>query len=598
MSNIRNRTVLYTTASGERIKLSEQNTFISKIANAVYNDIFESAREIDPSLKIDVFLEEFVGDCSDDFIPSSPRLEFTSSPKVAEVVAHIPKTLDNVIRIHDALRRKIAVNAGEVTTILQYALELDPNLKNAPILQGEEIVQINCKTPGEVIEISEPAYVDPEKVYKYFETHSPEIYTIAEESRKTSDDWGKFVFALRNTLRDEIEQRKQAKEQKSKRKRSLLPAKIPHYTFQEGRNSAIAIADPGGWVEVTGEMALMHAKEGDPIQTKLTAGANLDWWDMPASYNNLRDELRTLGVNGVYCFYVAMGMVLQERHITFGLDDLMKVVGWTPQNTRDREEKRRTLYRWLTLFDNLSVHGNRRRVYTDTLNKSIDTTIQSKLFMISELEFPEQSEQQIRLDGSQAPVTVTLTCGPWLERFRGNDKVLEYFGNILKLSGLPTGQAHGEWALSIGMALNQLWRERAYKGAEVNRTGDNNQEVIIYKKPFTRAGLLSMFPPTKFKVDEILKSTDPKRAQNYWDDAIALLTEKTKQTIETKKQISYYKELTGKPLPRQGWQDIWLNQHEFDIRPTGEARADAVEICKTKPQRDAAARRKAAKKKK
>jgi hypothetical protein len=212
--------------------------------------------------------------------------------------------------------------------------------------------------------------------------------------------------------------------------------------------------------------------------------------------------------------------------------------------------------------------------------------------MISELEYPEQSEQQTRLDGSQAPVSATLTCGPWLERFRGNDKMLEYFGNILKLSGLPTGQAHGEWALSIGMALSQLWRERAYKGAQVNRTGDNNQEVIIYNKPFTRAELLSMFPPTKFPVGEILKGTDPKRAQKHWDDAIALLREKDNQTIETKKQISHYKELTGVPLPRQGWQDIWLNQHKFDIRPTGEARADAVEICKAKTKRAAAAKRK------
>ncbi len=181
-----------------------------------------------------------------------------------------------------------------------------------------------------------------------------------DDSFEDTENVIRYFLGYRDILRDEVELRKRAKEQKSKRKRALLPAKLPHYTFQEGRNSAMAIANPDGWVEVTGEMALMHAKEDDPIQTKLTAGANLDWWDMPATYNNLRDELRTLGVSGVYCFYVTMGMVLQERHVTLYYDDLMKILGWTARNATDREEKRRTLYRWHTLFDNLSVHGKRR----------------------------------------------------------------------------------------------------------------------------------------------------------------------------------------------------------------------------------------------
>jgi hypothetical protein len=496
---------------------------------------------------------------------------------------------------HLSTQQLIEILHFEISIHAEY---LDPNLKNVTPLHKWEL---ELESSG-LFAIRKLGASTTESVIEYYKIHSPEVARDIQRAfdPAITDEMTKWL-ALRDAIRDEVNRRRQAKEQKPKRKRTTLPEKLPHYTFQEGRNPAMAIADPDGWIDVTGELSLMYAKEGDPIQTKLTAGANLEWGDMPVTYNNLRDEMRTLGVSGVYCFYVTMGMVLQERHVTLYYDDLMKIMGWTARNAADREEKRRTLYRWHTLFDNLSVHGKRRGGYTDNLtDKPIDTTIQSKLFMISELEYPEQSEQQIRLGGSQAPVSATLTCGPWLERFRGNDKMLEYFGDILKLSGLPTGQAHGEWALSIGMALNQLWRQRAYNGAQVNRTGDTNQEVVVYKEPFTRAELLSKFPPTKFKVDEILKSTDPKRAQKYWDDAIDLLKEKPKQTIETKKQISYYKELTGKPLPRQGWQDIWLNQHKFDIRPTGEARADAVEICKAKTKRVAAAsrKRKTAKKKK
>ena len=489
---------------------------------------------------------------------------------------------------HLSMQQLIEILHFEISLHAEY---IDPNLKNVIPLHKWEL---GIESSGDSSANWELGASTTESVSEYYKIHSPSVSKYIQRAfdPAITDEMTQWLV-LRDALRDEVNRRRQARDQKPKRKRAIPPEKLPHYTFQEGRNPAMAIADPDGWIDVTGELSLMYAKEDDPIQTKLTAGANLNWGGMPATYSNLRDELRTLGVSGVYCFYVTMGMVLQERHVTLYYDDLMKILGWTTRNAADREEKRRTLYRWHTLFDNLSVHGKRRGGYTDNLtDKTIDTTIQSKLFMISELEYPEQSEQQMRLDGSQAPVSATLTCGPWLERFRGNDKMLEYFGNILKLSGLPTGQAHGEWALSIGMALSQVWRERAYKGAQVNRTGDNNQEVIVYKKPFTRSELLSMFPPTKFKVDEILKSTDPKRAQKYWNDAIDLLKEKSNQTIETKKQISYYKELTGKPLPRQGWQDIWLNQHKFDIRPTGEARADAVEICKAKTKRVAAANRK------
>ncbi len=205
MSKPKNEATIRTATGVIRTKTTAGHLFATTIAEAVYNEIFESAQEIDPELNRTDFIEEFAAD---------NNLEFTSSPKVAEIVKHIPKTLDNVIRIHDALRDAISSNASAVNTIFAYGSELDPNLKNAPILQEMEVVKTNCEIPDVVVVISQPAYVDPEKVYKYFEKHSPEIYTIAEECRKTSDNWRKFVFALRNTLRDEVERRKREKQAK------------------------------------------------------------------------------------------------------------------------------------------------------------------------------------------------------------------------------------------------------------------------------------------------------------------------------------------------------------------------------------------------
>lgn len=414
--------------------------------------------------------------------------------------------------------------------------------------------------------------LDPERMspFNIIDRLSAASNTISALFESLSEgEYDNLLLIARDILRDELRRREEKSQGKSRRERAPLPDALPHYTFREAKNPALAIADAGGWAEVKGETALMYAREGEPLQTKLTAGANLDWWDAPANYDDLRGELLTLGPEGVFCFNVALSLVLQERHATFALDDLAAIIGWTPRSAVERETMRRGIFRWLSLFDNLTVHGNRGGKYTDKLTKqTLDTTIHSKLFMISEMEY---ATGQTRLDGSEPPVRITLTAGPWLERFRGDSKFLPYLGNLLKLSGLPTGQAHGEWALSVGMALNQLWREQASR-AEVLKNGDDNREIVKYR-PFTRHDLLSMFPPKKFSVDEILKSDRPKRAQEYWDKAIKTLKNK---------QISHYEELTKKPLPRQGWQNIWLHQQKFDIRPTGEARAGAVEISNAK----------------
>jgi hypothetical protein len=138
------------------------------------------------------------------------------------------------------------------------------------------------------------------------------------------------------------------------------------------------------------------------------------------------------------------------------------------------------------------------------------------------------------------------------------------------LSGLRTGQAHGEWALSIGLTLYQLWRERSYNNAEIKRNGEGNRPVVIFNRPFTRFELLNMFPPARFAVEEILKSDYPQRAQEYWGKAIT--------ELKNKGFISYYEVLDKKPFQRIGWQENWYKFEQLDIRPGGEDRKAAVEI--------------------
>ena len=359
---------------------------------------------------------------------------------------------------------------------------------------------------------------------------------------------------------------------------------MPQQTCQEIKTTAMSIAHAPtlkNWNPNPDERAYLFTIENVPIQIKLSAGENLNWDNTTFDYKHLESILQTLGVGAAFLFEILLSLLRDKQHITIELDSLIKIMGWSARSSREREEKRRQIFRWLCVFHNLTAHGKRKGGYKDPITKELlDLTIQSKFLMLSEVHYAESNKITInqnlarekQIDERQTPVAVTLTAGPWLARFRKNDRVLQYIGDILMLAGLPTGQAYGEWELSIGMTLNQRWREGA-QSAQTGRTGDSKQPTIIYKRTFTRHQLLNMFPPIRFAVEEILNSDRPKRAQEYWNKAIKELTKRG--------FISYYEELNKKALPRKGWQNIWFKREQLDIRPKGISKANVIDISKT-----------------
>lgn len=104
------------------------------------------------------------------------------------------------------------------------------------------------------------------------------------------------------------------------------------------------------------------------------------------------------------------------------------------------------------------MHGLRPGTYKDKLtNETFDLTSRDALIKIT----GDRPARQHAFDNSEPPIEVTWVAGPWLDRLRGNDHVLQYFGDIGKIASIPSKQPRGAWAQSIGLALNQLWRERA-----------------------------------------------------------------------------------------------------------------------------------------
>jgi hypothetical protein len=77
---------------------------------------------------------------------------------------------------------------------------------------------------------------------------------------------------------------------------------------------------------------------------------------------------------------------------------------------------------------------------------------------------PEQSSavnEQLSYDPGQPPVAITYNAGPWIQQWRGNHRVLSYFGDVRKFAALPAGKPSGAWAQAIGLALQQWWREKS-----------------------------------------------------------------------------------------------------------------------------------------
>src|SRR5205807_5352857 len=124
----------------------------------------------------------------------------------------------------------------------------------------------------------------------------------------------------------------------------------------------------------------------------------------------------------------------------------------------------------------LTVHGKRPGKYRDRLtNQWFDLTSADALIKLTGTRGPTQ----LAFDNSTPPVEVSWVAGPWLDRFRTDKRVLQFIGDIYKIAAIPAGRPSGAWAQSIGLALNQLWREQV-RWAQIGHCGDDNRPTVIF----------------------------------------------------------------------------------------------------------------------
>jgi len=321
------------------------------------------------------------------------------------------------------------------------------------------------------------------------------------------------------------------------------------------------------WCDIEGEVALRHAAKGASLEVKLAGSPLLEQFGLPITLESLREELRSLRLTAVLLLHVLIGSALDNvehgrLYVTATLDELVAAIGWDPHSTAEREEMRRTIWRWMNLIESLVVIGQRRGRYRDPETRAIlDLMSHDALIRIMGQMVPGCPP-----DPSRPPLEVTFAAGPWIERWQGRRDILSYFGEVRRLAAIPAGKPSGAWAQSIGLAVQQIWRERAHD-AVIARVGEENK-LTARLRPVTRRQLLTLFPPSP-TVHEVLSGPNPKRARTYWDQAIRIL--------RGERLIGHYREIDTLNERREGWAEAWLDQ-AIDIRAADDDLAAIAEI--------------------
>lgn len=339
------------------------------------------------------------------------------------------------------------------------------------------------------------------------------------------------------------------------RHRVRRPVAVPQQTFVEARDVGIALADGRGlrnWTRLDGDLALRHQVTGSRLETKLVGASLVNLLDLPPTMQALEDTVQSLGLRAVLLLHVCLALALEQQEVTVALDDLLLMIGWTPHSRSERDTQRAALWQWLCVLDSLLVIGRRPGRYTDRITRQVlDLTSEDALIRITGRRLPRCASDE----PNRVPIELTFVAGPWLNRWRGNEQVLSYLGDVMKLAALPAGQPTGAWGQAIGLALQQRWRELASR-ADIKRVGEQKY-ATVRTQPFTRRELLSLFRPEP-SLDQLLSSRNPRRACEYWSGAIKMLAE---QGI-----IRSCREKASLDIRRQGWAQAWITQ-PLDIRP-------------------------------
>ncbi len=231
------------------------------------------------------------------------------------------------------------------------------------------------------------------------------------------------------------------------------------------------------------------------------------------------------------------------------LDDVMEKIGWYPSELKvaDREAKRAQIWNYLCYGNRAVVVGQRSGTYRDSATgEEISTRIQSPIWRIMSIERPVQ-----RALLGEVPRRVQLVISKEWEPMLVSSRLAQYLPLAEVVGKIPPQKVAGDWARAIALVLARLWRMKP-------------QQFLAGEIRPTRRELLTHYKPKTKTVTELLESSNPKRAVNYWHDAVGILCDIGFLAREGEAEKSVEQMLA--PHPPYRWQEEWLNA-SVDVRP-------------------------------
>lgn len=225
------------------------------------------------------------------------------------------------------------------------------------------------------------------------------------------------------------------------------------------------------------------------------------------------------------------------------LDDVMEKIGWYPSelSIADREAKRTRLWNYLCYGNRAVVVGQRSSSYRDPITgEEISTRIESPIWRIMSVERPV--EQGLT---NQVPRRVELVISKEWEPMLMSARLAQYLPLAEVVGKIPPKKVAGDWARSIALVLARLWRMKP-------------QTFLAGQLRPTRRELLTHYTPKTKTVEELLSSSNPKRAVNYWHDALGILCEVGFLASKGETTRSVSQMLENHSAYR--WQQAWLDE--------------------------------------
>lgn len=226
-----------------------------------------------------------------------------------------------------------------------------------------------------------------------------------------------------------------------------------------------------------------------------------------------------------------------------GLDDVIKAVGWYPQNTVQRGEMRQRVWQFIKFVARAHIIGQRTYKHRDTMTgEEKDTYVDSPPWMLGGQR--REAEQASLFDDDPAPLSVEIAATPMWTELTTKPDMAQFLPLGEVLGAIPGGKPAGAWARVIGLALSNFWRRKP-------------REVMSNTIYPVRRELLERYTPTTGPIDEILKSKNPQRAIEYWAGALRILVDCGFVDDSGEAALSYEQQRDA--LGRQEWKESWLN---------------------------------------